>query len=136
MQTFLVSSSFEESARCLDYKRLGKQRVESFQLWEILMGLSKGWEFHPALKMWRGYEAALLAYYTAICNEWIKRGYKQIKLPRLNPSTDYDLPWWLGDDRLHSSHRAALLDKNFEYYNQFNWEETPKYEYWWPTKGD
>jgi hypothetical protein len=39
MQTFLPFSDFEKSARCLDNKRLGKQRVEGFQ---ILKSLSFG----------------------------------------------------------------------------------------------
>ena len=32
MQTFLPVADFVESARMLDYKRLGKQRVEGMQL--------------------------------------------------------------------------------------------------------
>lgn len=32
MQTFLPYISFEESAACLDYRRLGKQRLEAKQL--------------------------------------------------------------------------------------------------------
>ena len=32
MHTFLPSSDFSESALMLDYKRLGKQRVEGMQL--------------------------------------------------------------------------------------------------------
>ena len=32
MQTFLPYDSFEESASVLDWKRLGKQRVEAMQI--------------------------------------------------------------------------------------------------------
>ena len=32
MQTFLPYADFERSAKSLDYKRLGKQRVEAMQL--------------------------------------------------------------------------------------------------------
>ena len=32
MQTFLPYESFEESAKVLDYRRLGKQRVEGMQI--------------------------------------------------------------------------------------------------------
>ena len=32
MQTFLPTSNFAESAKYLDYRRLGKQRVEVLQL--------------------------------------------------------------------------------------------------------
>jgi hypothetical protein len=33
---------------------------------------------------------------------------------------------------IHRTHRAALLYKNPEHYNQFNWEETPVIDYFWP----
>jgi hypothetical protein len=36
MQTFLPYKSFKDSARCLDNKRLGKQRVEALQLLKTL----------------------------------------------------------------------------------------------------
>jgi hypothetical protein len=35
-----------------------------------------GWENHPAVKMWKGYELALMEYGLEICKEWIKRGFK------------------------------------------------------------
>lgn len=35
MQTFLPYANFEASAKVLDYKRLGKQRVEAKQILEI-----------------------------------------------------------------------------------------------------
>lgn len=43
MQTFLPFPSFEETASALDYKRLGKQRVETWQLIRALNGESLGW---------------------------------------------------------------------------------------------
>lgn len=36
VNTFLVHSDFRQSAECLDVKRLGKQRVEAFQILRIL----------------------------------------------------------------------------------------------------
>ena len=39
MQTFLPYSDFEQSLSCLDNKRLGKQRVESMQILNILTGI-------------------------------------------------------------------------------------------------
>jgi hypothetical protein len=54
MQTFLPSTSFIQSAKCLDYKRLGKQRVEAKTIINILEGktTSNAWRNHPATKMW------------------------------------------------------------------------------------
>ena len=64
MQTFLPYADFKETAKCLDMKRLGKMRVEAMQILMVLTGLNKGkaWTNHPAVKMWRGYEAALAEY--------------------------------------------------------------------------
>jgi hypothetical protein len=71
MQTFLPYSSFERSAEVLDYRRLGKQRVEAYQILCALSDSKYGWQNHPAIRMWRGYDAALIAYYSAVCREWI-----------------------------------------------------------------
>jgi hypothetical protein len=61
MQTFLPYASFSESAKALDYKRLGKQRVECRQILRALEH-GGGWANHPATRLWRGYETALKAY--------------------------------------------------------------------------
>ena len=64
MQTFLPYKNFIKSAKCLDYKRLGKQRVEALQIHNIISGkrTTGGWINHPVVKMWTGYDQ-LLAYY-------------------------------------------------------------------------
>lgn len=41
-------------------------------------------------------------------------------------------PPWLGDERVHSSHRANLLRKKYAHYSQFGWKETPVKGYYWP----
>jgi hypothetical protein len=78
MQTFLPYPDFIQSAKCLDYKRLGKQRVESKQILDILNGDSKSnaWKNHPAVLMWKGYEHELQVYHDIMICEWIYRGYK------------------------------------------------------------
>jgi hypothetical protein len=76
MQTFLPFPSFEQSLQSLDYRRLGKQRVETKQILMALLGESKGWVNHPATKMWRGHEHALAEYGLLSCREWKSRGYK------------------------------------------------------------
>ena len=42
-----------------------------------------------------------------------------------------EYPDWLGDERFHSSHRANLLRKNFEFYSQYNWTENSESPYVW-----
>ena len=130
MQTFLPYSDFERSAKTLDYKRLGKQRVEAYQILQALSDPNYGWQNHPAVKMWRGYEEALVAYYAAICREWISRGYKHT-MPVLIPQSDYIIPEWLGDVQFHYSHRSRLYQKNSEFYAQ--WETIDLVDYVWPV---
>lgn len=131
MQTFLPFADFEKTAACLDYRRLGKQRVEAFQILETLAGVSDGWACHPIVRMWQGYEAALVDYYATICREWLSRGYRQIKLPVLVPQGEYEKPFWLGYEPFHASHRSNLLRKNPEYYGIFDWTESDDLPYLW-----
>lgn len=131
MQTFLPYADFTASAICLDRQRLGKQRVECLQ---ILITLTHGsrWENHPAVRMWRGFEDVLIRYGLAVCREWKRRGYRDTckgkitQFREVYPDSPKGLkPKFLGNTLFHSSHRAALLFKNPDWYTQFEWLEPP-----------
>ena len=81
MQTFLPVADFAESAQMLDYKRLGKQRVEGMQLLNAMQPdyPHKGWLSHPAKIMWEGYENALKEYVNTMITQWKARGYNNNK---------------------------------------------------------
>lgn len=132
MQTFLPLPDFQESVKVLDYKRLGKQRVETYQVLNILLGRtdSKGWVNHPVTKMWRGFEEALKIYQNHTINEWIRRGYNNNMSLEIIDESKLVMPFWFGDDRVHRSHRSNLLRKNFEYYSQYFNEPTDLDYYW------
>jgi len=139
MQTFLPYESFRESAKVLDWRRLGKQRVEGMQIIKAITGEKrldgkpyKGWINHPASVMWKPYPEALKHYTNIMITEWMRRGYN-------NNMKFYDVnnmvkPHWLGKEEFHSSHRANLLRKDREYYSQFNWKENPENPYVWHDK--
>jgi hypothetical protein len=162
MQTFVpLTESYDDIAKVLDNKRLNKQALEG---WQILMNLleldpqgnfrpAKGWRNHPAVKMWRGHEMALYVYIQAMVKEWKSRGFNStigekaqatmLRAEQLglldHPS---DPPAWIRDmslfDEIASSHRIALLSKEYEWYSQFGWQEDPgyrpeNYEYIWPV---
>jgi len=136
MQTFLPYPDFAKSARCLDWKRLGKQRVEAWQILNTLRDGSK-WENHPAVLMWKGYEDALISYTIEIIVEWKERGYNDTMLDRLlaeRNTLNPEMPPWLGDDDFHSSHRANLLRKDSEHYGEFGWQEDSSLPYVWPVR--
>lgn len=131
MQTFLPYSDFEKSAKVLDYRRLGKQRVECLQL------LNGSWPHHPASKMWRGHFYALADYGIVICDEWISRGYKDTckgKILCLQQSLENTgLPNWFGNLEFHRSHKSNLLRKNQEFYSKFDWQVPADLPYIWPN---
>lgn len=146
MQTFLPYKDFRQSARVLDRQRLGKQRVEVMQIMAALVKLQVhtdtaniAWGNHPATKMWRGHEFALYEYQRAMCEEWVRRGYKDTCLEKtqrmlmLFTNRDEAPPPWLGLKRFHSAHRANLLRKDPEHYGKFGWKEEPAEGYWWPV---
>ncbi|RZU71980.1 hypothetical protein EV384_0314 [Micromonospora kangleipakensis] len=150
MQTFLPYPDFLASARTLDQKRLGKQRVETIQ---VLRGLTRpdyGWRNHPAVKMWAGYEEALTRYGLDVCAVWCEPGRADTCAATM--VTDLatacgittvrtqaelagagELPPWLGRDDLHLSHRSSLLRKDPAHYGPWFGGIPPDLEYVWPA---
>lgn len=137
MQTFLPEPSVTASLMILDYKRLGKQRVETKQILRALRGETKGWVNHPAVKMWRGYEGALVQYGIACCRVWKMCGYTDNMLPYfLELAVEYpnhDMPPWFGDPDFHRSHQSNLVRKDEAYYRQFYPDVPDDLDYVWPT---
>lgn len=134
VNTFVVSSCLIECAKQLDYRRLGKQRVEARQLYYALTGkYDKAWVNHPATLAWVGYENALNHYTNAMITEWIARGYKNTMemLPVTHP---VEWPWWWNWDVLHNSHKASLNRKDPQYYSFDVPPEYAKFGYVWPSK--
>jgi Pyrimidine dimer DNA glycosylase len=83
----------------------------------------KGWRAHPVVLMWRGFEAMLAEYQTAICREWVGRGFRDTcaakttgLLLEAGLPTSSDPPPWLGDSALHLSHQSNLIRKDPEVY--------------------
>jgi hypothetical protein len=144
MQTFLPFPSIYESLKVLDSRRLGKQRVEAFQLLCALGDPSAlkvrkertgktdrpgGWSNHPAALMWAGYEPVLRQYYNRAIIEWISRGFNNT-LPRFK-YVRHPYPSWFGSEPFHLSHQSNLTRKDPAYYSRF-WDTPPTLEYVWP----
>lgn len=139
MQTFLPYPSFRETARALDRQRLGKQRVETFQLLKALNGETRGWASHPAARMWIGHERSLAMYGIAVCDEWIKRGYKDTMSPRIGEymtvfsGSSVHAPDWFGDPDFHRSHQSNLVRKLPEHYGPLFPGVPDDLPYIWPV---
>jgi Pyrimidine dimer DNA glycosylase len=149
MQTFLPYSFYIDCASVLDYKRLGKQRLEVMQIHNALIGASKGWVNHPATRMWRGHEVSLLNYGITMSTEWIRRGYKDtLRVEFYYRLTSYALstgmavvdllaqdlgPPWLNDPDLHLSHQSNLIRKDPAYYGPLFPGVPDNLPYYWPV---
>ena len=134
MQTFLPYESVVNSLNILDNKRLNKQILEAKQILNCLK-VPNRWKNHPAVKMYKGYEFFLSLYYNEAIKAWINRGFKNtMEFVDLTSFDNQDIPYWLGDERLHKSHRCNLLRKNFDYYSNFFEKDLDiDAPYWWPT---
>ena len=141
MQTFLPYPSFKQSAAALDYRRLGKQRVEVLQLLNSIKKVKagepvKGWKNHPCRKMWHNYSNALVNYGLDICMEWKSRGYNDTCYDKILAHLDRNelikMPSFLGNEKFHLSHKSMLIQKMPEYYKR-QWPDVPgNLEYIWP----
>jgi hypothetical protein len=145
MQTFLPYPDFAQSAAVLDPPRLGKQRVETLQILRALELFDYGWGTHPAVRMWRGHTPALVCYGLAFVEQWTREGRADTTAalisefaPAVTASSQDDLaaaksmPPWLGDERLHASHRAALVRKLPDYYLPIFGDTDGDIPYFWP----
>ncbi|MEO7260403.1 MAG: MSMEG_6728 family protein [Jatrophihabitantaceae bacterium] len=145
MQTFLPYPSFLASAQVLDRQRLGKQRVETLQILRALELPDYGWQNHPAVRMWRGRTPALVRYGLDCVRVWTSRGHADSTAdqiaefaPWVRARTQADLqrdsllPGWLGDERLHRSHRSQLIAKEPEFYRPLFPESPENLDYFWP----
>jgi hypothetical protein len=146
VQTFLPFPDFVRSAEVLDSPRLGKQRVETLQVLRALELPEYGWANHPAVRMWRGRTPALVLYGLTMVRAWKDRGHADSTdvligefAPQVQDATQQDLdalgllPAWLGDDRVHLSHRSALVRKDPAHYRPLLGDDVPDdLPYFWP----
>ncbi|MFE9404252.1 MSMEG_6728 family protein [Streptomyces sp. NPDC006530] len=150
MQTFLPFPDFRRSAAVLDQRRLGKQRVEALQVFRGLTVPGYGWRRHPAVRMWSGYEEALVRYGLEICGAWTAEGRVDTcagtlmeDFLRWRPGGSVrvqkelararELPVWLGSAEFHLSHRSALVRKDPGFYRPLFADIPEDLPYIWPA---
>jgi hypothetical protein len=119
MQTFFTSSDFNNPIIGLDPRRAFKQCVEAYQILLALTTPGYGWQHHPAVTMWRGYNRAL-AWYGRQCCAYTGRTYGYNVFGVLsNIAQIYDgpdrgeIPSW-ATSQFASNHRSILLGKAME----------------------
>ena len=141
VNTFLPFSDFKKTARCLDNKRLMKQRVEAYQIINIIVHIRSGkrkrvgFQNHPAVQQWKHNLSALKLYFNTMITEVEHRGFKN-SLKRYRVSSHPSMPWWMGYKLLHATHKASLFRKDRAHYIKY-FSVNPTYlcySYVWPSK--
>jgi hypothetical protein len=150
MQTFVPYADFEASARALDPKRLGKQRVEVIQIVRALTVPGYAWSQHPAVLMWKGYEEALGRYGLTTCEVWLELGFGDtcaatiaadlaaFGIAEIRSQAELAaagaLPPWLEDGVVQESHQSALVRKDPAFYRRLFPDVRPDIDYVWPVR--
>lgn len=148
MQTFVTYFSHPKTMADLDNARLGKQRLETLQILRTLQGEedTSHYNNHPAVRMWEGYEPALVLYGLFVCHEWRivrkhsdtiwgdlaerAKGYGMLGRP---PEIEVEQPPWLRDKWVIRSHRSNLMRKAPHIYAK-KYAGTPEnMPYLWPV---
>lgn len=155
VNTFITSMKLSDTFKDLDYRRLGKQRLEAKQIINVLEKIDSGEDVsgigfasHTATKMWIGYTNALKAYYNLCLQEWIDRGYKnnmvkydvdETKFTNrecefdgkittfTSEETEFTYPPFASFKPFILSHRSALYKKDPKFYSKFLDEELEPY---------
>lgn len=163
MQTFMPYDDFSKSIKCLDNRRLNKQRVEAKQILDrliyknyyrclnkncnrliktnlIRIRCSCGSKLKIS-KAWKNHPAVLMwkGYENALA-KYINECIIEWKFRGFNCKLNYihipklKIPFWIGDKNFHLSHRSNLLRKDKSYYSKFNWKISDDKPYVWPVR--
>jgi len=128
MQTFMTHDNYMDTAKALDNKRLGKQRVEAYQILKALRGDyndTGAWVNHPATVMWRNHQYDLALYGLTISMEFYERGFDGYNMvetfndltAQLRNDNTERYPWWVNDQLLRYTHQSNLVRKDADYYD-------------------
>jgi hypothetical protein len=143
VQTFCPVDVVSDIPSFIDDKRLGKQIIESQQIFKSLTFAGYGWKSHPATKMWDGSRGALVEYTKFFNDEWVVRRGKShggwlnlVKIVEsvVVPAVEFALPSWWGRHDVHDSHKSNLVRKLPEHYSVFWPEVGPDLPYVWPVR--
>ena len=115
MQVFLPYSNYAKSVAALNDARLGNQCYR-----ECLTIFRGKWPHHPASKMWLPFKRELAKYAYACAiematrNKWrpqIVDKWQSFWSQQIAANKSTGKPSWIGNEKLHSSHRGVLSAK-------------------------
>lgn len=143
---WLPKPDFYESVSCLTTYQVGRQVHEAWWILECLTGRRQRANRYMMSRLWNGYSSGLALYLSLAIREWNVRGFPSCHeapydfrnnyklnekwIGRLNVVNKIHYPPWVGNERLHSSHRSFLLRDEPVHYSQFGWIDNVPELYW------
>lgn len=70
---------------------------------------------HPCIRMWLGFETALMGYINAHIEDWIERGYVN-NMQTYDVPPDYKRPSWSYSEQIMNEFRSTLVQRELERY--------------------
>ena len=139
MQIFMPYSDYEKSGWSLYPGHPGHLGNQFYREGKTLV--KGGWKNHPASKIWWDYRFSLCEYLKILyhilkereINDYIIH-YKEI-CELQKQFTNTGKPPFIGNKAFHDSHKSNLIrkdkEKNWNWYQQFNWQVPDSLPYIW-----
>jgi hypothetical protein len=153
IMTWLPYQDFLTTFQTLSDYHVGRQMHEAGIVLDYLVGIGheKLCDRFRTTRMWKGYPSALAFYHSMAIREHVMRGGRPLRTAaydfyhgfqietlhyahrKLVPVQEIEYPPWLGDERLHASHRGALFRQYPEhYFHRTDWIEYKDLPLFWP----
>ncbi len=133
MMIWLPYPDFTKSVSCLNTQHLNRQRANCQVLSKSFISPNR-WNHVPTFKAWKNYYEVFQYYHDVCVKEWVKRGFRTIAVLYEAPKPDKrDLPWFIGEEQYHASHRSNLLRLDPTYAGIEGWREPSNLPYLWPN---
>lgn len=144
MITYLPHSDFKQSLECLSDEHLVQTIQHAGHIILVIRGKINrqfyhgmiAFARHPAVLMWEPHLDTLKLYYNMgilIIKQRFKNQPFYIPLKLFQGILSISTPPWLGDKRLHQTHRHLLMISS-KHYDKFRWTKTSYSDgLYWPS---
>jgi hypothetical protein len=139
MLVYMPYPDINVNVKVLDELTLSRQCNAVTAILELLHSDRTGWEWNPAVKMWKGHEQWLAYYGFRLFSEFRSMGYpdqwtmRVRALGYLKTPTVPANPWWWGHEGFHDYNKAQLFMQDPSWYGRFFKNIDLNQMGWWPN---
>lgn len=130
MQLFTTYPTLEQSARVLDPVRCNCQIGECNRVFSAIVLKTPAWQNHCVTRLWWNYPIAVLKFAWCCYHVRVEAGGSPIKPITKEPMGSFQLPPFLNNPYVLNAMRSHLLNKDYTFYSQYDWQVPAKSGYW------